>query len=154
MGKAKTITIESVEQASWLDEFVDVYQRLNKDNLGLLTSIYHFDIVFEDPLHRVDGRVALTEYFEHMYANVTSIKFDITDSFISGNKAALYWTMTYQHTRLNGGRAIHVLGHSKLQMKDNKVIAHRDYFDLGQLLYEHIPLYGATVRWLKNKASQ
>lgn len=154
MGQTTSITLEATDNSSWLDEFVDVYQRLNKDNLALLTRIYHFNVVFEDPLHRVTGRSALTEYFEHMYANVTSIEFDITDRFVSGNKAALYWTMTYQHSRLNGGRPIRVLGHSRLEMMDKKVIAHRDYFDLGQLLYEHIPLYGTTVRWLKKKASQ
>jgi hypothetical protein len=57
--------------------------------------------------------------------------------------------MTYCHSKLNGGKAVQVDGHSHLRGDGDKVIYHRDYIDLGAMFYEHIPLFGAVVRWFK-----
>jgi len=35
---------------------------------------------------------------------------------------------------------------SHLKFADGKVISHRDYFDLGEMLYEHIPLLGGVIK--------
>jgi hypothetical protein len=59
-----------------------------------------------------------------------------------------------QHPKLNGGKTITVNGISHLlyQMDNEssaKIFLHRDFFDLGQLLYENIPVIGAINRQLK-----
>ena len=48
------------------------------------------------------------------------------------------------------GVPIQVCGCSYLQWR-NKVHLHRDYFDAGALLYEHLPLLGRTIGWLKRR---
>ena len=62
--------------------------------------------------------------------------------------------MSYSHKRLNSAQPIQVQGHSLLKMADDKVIYHRDYVDLGAMLYEHIPLLGKVIRTIKARASQ
>ncbi len=62
----------------------------------------------------------------------------------------LRWTMTYRHPRLRGGAPIRVDGCSHLLWWD-KVYQHRDYFDAGALLYEHLPLMGGAIAWLKRR---
>ena len=52
--------------------------------------------------------------------------------------------MSYRHPRLAGGGLIRVDGCSHLLWWD-KVYRHRDYFDAGNLLYEHLPLLGAAI---------
>ncbi len=33
----------------------------------------------------------------------------------------------------------------------DKVYRHRDYFDAGAMLYEHLPVLGRVVSWLKRR---
>jgi hypothetical protein len=61
------------------------------------------------------------------------------------------WTMSYRHPRLKQGEPILVHGCSHLLWTDNKVFQHRDFFDAGALLYEHLPVMGRMIRWLKGR---
>lgn len=142
------------EKPLWLAHFIETYQHLAVDNLSNLETIYHQDIVFQDPLHMISGFNNLADYFAQLYQNVTACNFVIKQVIQQDNHAALYWTMTYQHKHLNGGQSIEVEGHSIVVGEDNKVIYHRDYIDLGQMLYEHIPLLGGVIRWLKKRVSR
>ena len=59
-------------------------------------------------------------------------------------------TMHFRHPRLRGGAPISVDGCSHLLWRD-KVYQHRDYFDAGAMLYEHLPLMGGVIAWLKRR---
>ena len=137
-----------------VQSFTDVYQKLDKFSLDLLAVIYHPNIVFEDPVHRIHGLVPLRCYFEHLFDNVTECHFDIKDKFQQQNVGFITWKMVFRHTRMNQDRPIEVNGVSHIRFKDGLVIFHRDYFDLGAMLYEHIPLLGFAIRKLKQRLSQ
>ncbi|MFO7705607.1 MAG: nuclear transport factor 2 family protein [Halopseudomonas sp.] len=132
--------------------FAKTFAKLDRHNLDLLGDIYAPDIHFTDPLHDVTGLDAMRAYFAQMYANVTHISFDFhqCDSVREG-QALLRWTMTFCHPRLNKGRAIQVEGCSCLFFHDQRVSRHIDYYDAGALLYEHIPLLGGIIHWLKGR---
>lgn len=132
--------------------FAQTFAQLDKENLDRLAEIYAADIHFTDPLHDVRGLAAMREYFEQMYANVTSIGFDFhqCDSVREG-QALLRWTMTFRHPRLNKGREIKVEGCSCIFFHDRRVSRHIDYYDAGALLYEHIPVLGGIIHWLKGR---
>ncbi|KZN39145.1 nuclear transport factor 2 family protein [Pseudoalteromonas luteoviolacea] len=136
-----------------LINFVDIYNKLSDKNLNLLKSIYDENVIFVDPLHEVEGLEALTKYFENMYANVSSISFDIKEHFVLDNMGFLYWDMKFSHSRLNGKKVITVAGHSKLTFKGSKVVNHRDYFDVGALLYRNIPLLGQVIKTIEKRAT-
>ncbi|KPZ65910.1 SnoaL-like domain protein [Pseudoalteromonas sp. P1-16-1b] len=135
-----------------VDKFVEIYQKLDKDNLELLTEIYAQNIHFIDPLHEINGLEDLRRYFRGLYSNVKYCRFDITDSFTSDNNAFVYWTMHYSHPKLNAGNTISVQGHSKLVFEGAKIIKHRDYFNAGELLYKHIPLLGNIINFIDKRA--
>lgn len=139
--------------AVWLTNFIEIYQQLSRDNLSSLSNLYDQDIVFQDPLHKINGFNNVADYFAQLYENVSACHFVINRVILEGNQAAIYWTMTYQHKRLKSGLPIEVEGHSLIKGEDNKVIYHRDYLDLGQMLYEQVPLLGSIIRWLKKRVS-
>ncbi|QYJ84932.1 nuclear transport factor 2 family protein [Shewanella mesophila] len=141
-------------QALWLQNFIAVYSELSTDNLMSLEKIYHPDIEFVDPIHRVHGLTALLDYFTHLYQQLLSCDFVIEHVLEGEREAAVYWTMTFCHKRLNGAAPISVQGHSRLHSKDNKVVYHRDYLDVGAMLYEHIPLLGGIVSAIKRRAAK
>jgi len=141
------------QHAPWLIKFIDIYQRLSVDNLHLLAELYHQEIIFIDPMHQLTGFEQLKRYFDGLYQKLSYCEFNIEQVIAEGQDAAIYWQMSYQHPRLNGGEVVKVQGSSHLRGCDDKVIFHRDYIDLGAMLYEHVPLLGRVIRLLKTRAT-
>ena len=130
------------------------YQTLSKDNLFLLEQIYHQDVVFEDAAHRLEGFSNLFDYFQALYRNVIRCDLSIHERCQVEDKGFITWTMTLQHPKLKQGCAIEVQGVSHLRFSEGKVIYHRDYFDLGEMLYEHLPLLGSVIKAIKKRLGQ
>lgn len=139
-----------------IDEFKSLYHRLDKYtvNESLLSRCYHSDIEFQDPFHTVSGLPALNHYFMSLYQNVKRIEFEFHQHWLNEQGFVLSWTMQFQHPRINAGHQVSVEGISQLTIQDGVIIGHRDFFDGGQLLYEHIPLLGKVIRALKKRMSQ
>ncbi|WP_105169582.1 nuclear transport factor 2 family protein [Pseudoalteromonas sp. T1lg23B] len=133
--------------------FIDMYQQLNKDNLSELKQVYHDEVHFVDPLHELQGLDKLEDYFCAMYANVSSIEFQILETFDVSDNGFVYWNMRFAHKHLNQGKDIWVKGHSHLRFCDNKVIYHRDYFDAAAMLYRQIPVLKHMIRIIDNRVS-
>ena len=137
----------------WLRNFVDGYQLLSTSNLDLLANIYHKNITFIDPMHQVKGIHDLAKYFEGLYQNLLTCDFVINNVIVQANEAAVFWTMSYRHPKLNKGKLVTIMGSSYLKGQQDKVIYHQDYLDLGAMLYEQIPLFGKLTKWVKTKAA-
>lgn len=137
-----------------MKHFLTTYQELTADNLHRLAEIYSEKIHFIDPAHEIHGLEQLSSYFAGLYREVQSIKFQFNHPVRIDNEAYLQWLMALQHPKLQGGRMISVPGASYLRFADNgKVVHHRDYFDLGAMLYEQLPLLGTVIRTLKRRLS-
>ena len=135
-----------------LERFIDIFRRLDKDSLQLLDELYAPNAIFEDPLHRIEGLPALREYFGKLYNGVISIEFAVGERAQQGERGALSWIMTMRHKKLKGGAPIAVHGASFLRFNSaGLIVSHRDYFDLGEMLYENIPLLGAAIRLVRRK---
>jgi hypothetical protein len=136
-----------------IESFKQLYNTLNRDTVAieLLQQVYADDIQFEDCFHNIKGIGSLLEYFDNLYENVDFIDFYFENEWLKDDSCMLTWTMSYQHPKLNSGKLIAVQGASRLEFKQGKVISHRDYFDGGALLYEHIPLLNRVIFFLKNR---
>ncbi|WP_339487784.1 nuclear transport factor 2 family protein [Pseudomonas sp. EL_65y_Pfl2_R95] len=137
--------------SDFLRNFATDFAALNKHNLDQLNQLYSDDAVFQDPLHKIHGLGNIRQYFAELYANVSDLTFDFhgIDS-VNNGEGYLRWTMSYRHPRLAGGDLIRVDGCSHL-LWNSKVYQHRDYFDAGSLLYEHLPVMGRVIAWLKGR---
>lgn len=135
-----------------LARFVALYQQLSRDELHRLPEVYANEVVFTDPAHRIEGLAALTDYFAVLYQRLAYCRFVITSQLQQGRQAWLGWTMTFSHPRLRGGAPVTVEGATCLEFDEaGKVCLHRDYFDLGAMLYEQLPLIGPLVRTIKGR---
>ena len=139
------------------EHFLSTYKKLDRNSLDLLNSIYTSDIVFEDPIHLIKGLNNLHHYFEKMYENIIEINFEFHNTVSQHDNACIQWTMRFRHPKLARRRTIGVEGASFIRFSWSQpelVEYHRDYFDLGAMLYEHIPVIGSGIRFLKHKISQ
>ena len=139
--------------SDFLQRFARDFAGLEASNLDRLGLLYADDIHFSDPLHEVHGLIDLSRYFEQLYANVSELDFDFSGfDEVRDGQGYLRWTMRYRHPRLNGGAPITLEGCSLLFWNaEGKVTRHQDFFDAGALLYEHIPLLGGAIRWLRRR---
>lgn len=137
--------------SDFLRQFAHSFASLDKHNLERLENLYSKDITFTDPLHEVQGLTALHDYFAGLYEQVSQLRFDF-HSFDQVNEGEGYlrWKMSFSHPQLAKGQVIRVEGCSHLLWRD-KVYRHRDYFDAGALLYEHLPIVGRIIAWLKRR---
>ena len=42
----------------------------------------------------------------------------------------------------------------KYNIETKKLTYHEDIYDLGEMLYEHVPLMGTIIKWLKRRLAQ
>lgn len=115
-----------------------------------LDGFYAQDVIFEDPVTKLQGLPALKAYYAHAYKNVESIRFDFEDIFNEGLVFGASWKMHLKVRGLNGGREYSVPGFSKLVFdKEGLVKSHRDYVDLGDMVYERLPIQGLILAGIK-----
>lgn len=128
-----------------------MYANFGKDVIEHVARVYSDDVVFQDPVHRVEGLPALETYLARTVTNITSCRFEFRSIDCRGDHSAwLEWTMHYTHPRLAGGAPLKLEGVSNVRF-DEKIHYHRDYLDMGGMLYEHVPVLGGVVRWLKHR---
>lgn len=136
----------------YMDRFLTLYQKLDAGNLETLQDVYREDIRFVDPAHEIKGLEELTIYFHHLYQGVDHIEFDFSPPLVTEGRGSVRWEMKFSHRRLARGKTLAVEGVSYIEYDEQgKVFFHRDYFDLGQMLYEHVPLLGRLVLYIKKR---
>ena len=125
------------------------FDRLSKETMSLVDDFYAADAEFKDPVVHLKGAVEIRAYYTRLYDTVKSIRFDHGAEFVKGDTIVLPWTMRLV-AALGSGREVVVDGVSVMRRNaEGKVVYHRDYFDMGQFVYERVFLLGALVRYAK-----
>ncbi len=134
-----------------IKNFVDNMNSLTSSNVSeVLEEIYTNEIEFIDPVKDINGLDDLTCYFANLYKSVNHCHFTINNYIPNGNQHSIEWEMKLKHQRLAKNKEITLDGASFIRFKNNKVCYHRDYYDLGALIYERIPILGLAVRTVRN----
>lgn len=126
------------------------YADMRKMDLAAIDRIYASDIIFRDPITMLRGLPALQDYLAATTSSVTECRFEYLDELYSDSTAYLKWNMHFRHPRLAGGELLTVRGISQLQFNE-RIYFHEDSYDVGQILYEHVPVLGGVNRWLKTR---
>lgn len=133
-----------------IDELVRFYQTLTPERLSRLANHYHPNARFKDPFNDVRGVDAIRRVFEHMYRQVESPRFVITEHFSRADGAALVWEMHFDLRRRGHAQPRVIRGMSLLGFdRDGLVTVHRDYWDAAEELYQSLPLIGRLMRVLR-----
>lgn len=134
-----------------------LYSQFNESMIPSLPDVYRADIIFQDPLQRVEGLAEVTGYFVGMMQNLQECRFEFvqviespTEQAAGVHQAVLFWTMHYRHPKLAGGKLLSVDGSSHIKYQE-KVFFHRDYYDAGAMLYEHLPVLGWVIERIKKR---
>lgn len=139
--------------ASYTERAKDFFNGLDKDHLDLVEKFYDAETIFQDPIHVSHGVKETKAYYEHQYQNVESVRFEYVQSVESGGEVFLTWKMHLKSPALNSGKEMTVDGVSFFSFggKEDKVIFQRDYFDMGEFVYERIPVLKTLISFIKKK---
>lgn len=132
-----------------IESFKAFYKDVKHPQLDKIDDIYANDVLFKDPVHELRGVEVLHSYLSEMSMNVRNGRFEYLDQIISDGTAYIKWNMHFIHPKL-GTKTITVRGMSQVQFND-RIYFHEDVYDLGQLIYEHVPVLGSVVKGLKKR---
>lgn len=131
------------------------FNELRADNLGVLDSFYSKDVSFIDPIGNHKGLDSVKSYYKNIYKNVKSIRFDFKETISDGDKHVLIWDMYLVAEGLNGGKETITHGNSVIKFnEDNLVSYHRDYFDMGEFVYQHIPIISFIIKKINDRLKE
>ena len=144
---------------SLTDDFVSFYQAFSADSIANLGHLYAESITFVDPVHKVNGLESLKQYFHHLCGGEGTSHFAITDVIAADKELVLEdaeaqasaffrWQMTYNHPSLSSGKPLILVGGSMIRFS-NRITYQEDFYDLGQMVYQHIPVLGWAVKKVK-----
>jgi limonene-1,2-epoxide hydrolase len=126
-----------------------------------LADIYSSDVIFIDPIAAHSGITSVKKYFTKLLKNAKHCTFTIhsiekieaseseTPNEREREAHLVTWKMIFTTSGIKKGRPIFVDGITQLKIQDDKIIFHRDYYDLGQMVYENIPLLGRIIKRIK-----
>ena len=130
-----------------IERFKDYFRVLHRADLARLREFYAANVVFRDPVHEVRGIVELEDYYAGLCADLVECRFEYLDETIAERSAYIKWIMHYRHPKLRN-RPVSVRGVSHLKWGD-RIEFQEDFYDMGAMLYEQLPLLGNVTRWLR-----
>ncbi|MBL4804019.1 MAG: nuclear transport factor 2 family protein [Alphaproteobacteria bacterium] len=133
-----------------LDDYIEYYEKLTPRSVAMIEKLAVPGVRFKDPFNDVMGVDAYQRVLQHMFENVDNPKFRVSDYAWGrgANIAYLRWTFTY----MMKNRQYSVEGASEVMFSDDGlVMSHIDYWDAAENFYEHLPVLGAAIRFVKSK---
>ncbi|WP_319240119.1 nuclear transport factor 2 family protein [uncultured Propionivibrio sp.] len=137
-----------------VDRLIDFFEHLTPERVADIPAFYADDACFKDPFNGVRGVEAIQAIFAHMYRQVDSPRFVVTDRVVDPGGAMLVWEFHYRRRRGGPDKSNVIRGASHLRFDaDGKVIYHRDYWDAAEELYATLPVIGWLISRLRRALS-
>lgn len=133
---------------------VQLYEQLTPERLDTLHTCYAAEAHFKDPFNDVRGLPAIRQVFAHMFATLEGPRFIVTEQLVQGDQAFLAWEFRFRMRRWRSGQEQCIRGGTLVRFNaQGLAVAHRDYWDTAEELYEKLPVLGPLMRWLRKAGS-
>ena len=140
-----------------LQHVVHFFEHLQPSDVAGLDTVYTADAQFKDPFNEVQGVSAIARIFAHMFENLETPRFIITQQVQQGAQCFVTWDFIFHLRSRRSEQPMVIRGASHLVLREEagqwRVAVHRDYWDAAEELYEKLPVLGSLMRWLKRRAN-
>ena len=131
-----------------LTEFREWVINLNESTLDEIVSYYDENVFFKDPFNEFNGREKLKKLFLHMFFTFKNPHFVFIDTIENSEGIFLTWDFIFSYKE----KLFEIHGSSHLKLNDEeKIVYHRDYWDVGEELLLKIPLIKSLYGFFQNK---
>ncbi len=128
-----------------IEGFKGLYASFDSTMVKRLPDFYGKLVNFKDPVHELKGLDELRNYFSSFLSPGMQCRFVYTNQLVGAGQAFLQWQMHYRHPRLEDGRELILNGASVVKFTSH-VFYHEDFYDMGAMIYQHIPVLGWAVK--------
>ena len=132
-----------------VEDFKLFYLDMKHNTTVSAGDIYADNIVFVDPVHRLQGLDNLSAYLDRSVENVTACRFEFLDIVASDSIAYIKWNMHFNHPKISAQTQT-LKGITHLHF-DQKITFHEDVYDMGSMVYEHLPVMGRIIAFIKHR---
>lgn len=134
-----------------LEKFCDFYATFGLPNIDSLDALYTENVIFKDPIHEITGIEPMRTYLADLCTELVHCSFSFHHHIEEGDHVFLRWTMHYAHPKISGGKTLTLEGATEIEFDGELVRYHCDYYDMGAMLYERLPVIGSIIRWLRGR---
>lgn len=136
----------------WLTEVIEFYNQLSHGNVSTLHRLYSPNVQFIDPVHQLSGISDLEHYFLHAYERLSACQFVLCGAAGDEHQGFISWQMNYSHSAIAGGAPQCLMGCSELRRDElHRITYHRDFYDLTELVYQHVPVVNWVTSMIKKR---
>ena len=126
-------------------QFKQLYQTFDNHTVSKLPELYSPSIIFKDPIHELKGLESLAHYYENFCKPETHCQFEFTNEILAPHQAFFQWKMHYSHPKINAGKKLTLDGGTLIKF-ESQIICHQDFYDMGAMIYQHLPVLGWVVK--------
>jgi hypothetical protein len=113
--------------------------------------VYARDAYLNDTLKTLHGAPAIRDYFLRTAKGLDSMTVRFDDLAVAGRDYYFRWTMDTRMKRLARGKTVRTIGVTLVRFdREGRVILHQDFWDSAQGVWNHVPLVGAVISWIKS----
>jgi limonene-1,2-epoxide hydrolase len=142
----------AAEQAA-LARFSDLVAEMSAERTSaMVPEVYADKVYFNDTLKEVQGAPALAAYFRRSLGGADQVHAQIVDVARSGTDYYVRWEMTIRFRKLADNEPTYSTGVSHLRFDgDGRIVFHQDYWDATAGFFQHVPVVGRLIGWVKGR---
>lgn len=130
--------LEPLTRARVLDLWSKTYNAQGKPDWSHIFPCYHDDIVFEDPIQKIEGKADFVAMCSRLTDRCEALSMKITSIAAHAELIFMEWEMIMIFRRTP---STSLFGCTKLQLgADGRIIHQRDYYDLWGDIFVNVPL--------------
>jgi hypothetical protein len=115
-------------------------------------KVYATDAFLNDTLKTIHGSPAIREYFIKTAQGLDGMTVRFNDVARSGGTYYFRWTMDTRMKHLARGKTVRTIGVTLVRFDpQGRVLVHQDYWDSSQGVWEHVPVMGSVIRWIRSR---
>ncbi len=135
-----------------LTRFKNYLSNLNEENIRKNTaSTYSTDAFLNDTLKTEIGAADIEKYFLGTAGNADEIRVEFKDVARSGNDYYLRWVMDVKFKKFHRGQSFRTVGITHARFNEQGLVTlHQDYWDSTTGFFQHVPVLGAGIRYIKS----
>nr|WP_172689200.1 hypothetical protein [Enterobacter cloacae]AME15644.1 hypothetical protein PIMI5_00019 [Enterobacter cloacae] len=137
-----------------INQFVDYYSEISIRPPHFLDGIYHPDVILTDPFGCYHGLSELKKSLSSLVLKINVRYLLIDEPLINDSSFAITWTLYWSHSLLTLNKVEELNGCTHAYIYNGKVISQVNYYDLGELLYEKIPVLSFAIKKIKKQQNR
>jgi hypothetical protein len=136
-----------------ITRFQSFFENMTPEQVGrTVASVYAPNAILYDTLVLHEGIGQIRPYFIKTAERAKGVRVEVLDILRSGNDFYLKWRMDIDWSAFKKGKTTRSFGMSHLRFNaSGQVILHYDFWDAANGFFEHIPVVGHMIRWIKSK---